>query len=102
MADCLDPVIEGCRIVWDEATGVLLNRDLLNYRYATMLDCGPIDTIIVETGMGHGPYGAVGVAEDVATVIPALLAPAVHNAIGKWVDEFPITPARVLQSLGKA
>jgi xanthine dehydrogenase molybdenum-binding subunit len=89
-------------MIWDEATGVLLNRDLLNYRYATMLDCGPIEPIIVETGMGHGPYGSVGVGEDVATVLPTLIAPAVYNATGKWIDEFPITPARVLQALGKA
>ncbi len=86
---------------WDEKTGVLLNRNLLDYKYATMLDCGPIETIIKETGMGHGPYGAVGVAEDVATIIPALLGPAVYNAIGKWIDEYPITPDKVLKALGK-
>jgi xanthine dehydrogenase molybdenum-binding subunit len=55
----------------------------------------------VETEMGHGPYGTVGVGEDVATMIPALLGPAVYNAIGVWVDDFPITPDKVLKALGK-
>ncbi|MEE8400434.1 MAG: molybdopterin cofactor-binding domain-containing protein, partial [Desulfobacterales bacterium] len=87
-------------MIWDPATGVLLNRDLLNYKYATMLDLGPVDTHIVETGLGHGPYGTVGVGEDVATVIPALLGPAVFNAIGKWIDDFPITPDKVLRAVG--
>ncbi len=87
-------------MIWDPATGVLLNRDLLNYKYATILDLGPVDTQIVETGMGHGPYGTVGVGEDVGTVIPALLGPAVYNAIGKWIDDFPITPDKVLGALG--
>ncbi|MCP4750162.1 MAG: xanthine dehydrogenase family protein molybdopterin-binding subunit [Proteobacteria bacterium] len=86
-------------MVWDEKTGVLLNRDLLNYKFATILDCGPIDTIVVESGLGHGPYGTVGVGEDVATVVPALLGPAVYNAIGVFVDDFPITPAKVLKAL---
>jgi len=89
-------------VIHDPATGVMLNGNLLNYKIPTMLDIGSIDTILVETGMGYGPYGVVGIGEDVATVIPALISPAVHNAIGKWVDDFPITPDKVLNALGKA
>ena len=88
-------------MIWDPPTGVLLNRNLLDYKFATILDVGPIDTHIVETGMGHGPYGTVGVGEDVATVVPALVGPAVFNAIGKWIDDFPITPDKVLEALSK-
>ena len=88
--------------VWDEQTGVLLNGDLLNYKFATMNDVGPIDTIIVETGMGYGPYGSVGIGENIATVATFLLQGAVYNAIGKWVDDYPITPDKVLKALGKA
>ena len=88
-------------MVWDDKTGVLLNRNLLDYKYATMLDCGPIETIIKETAMGHGPYRAVGIAEDVATIIPALLGPAVYNAIGEWIDEYPITADKILGVLAK-
>ena len=88
-------------MVWDPQTGVLLNRNLVDYKCATILDCPEADTIIVETGMGHGPYGTVGVGEDIATMIPALLGPAVYNAIGVWVDDFPITPEKVLKALGK-
>ena len=88
-------------VVHDPVTGVMLNGNLLDYKIATMLDVGPIETSLVETGMGYGPYGLVGIGEDIATVVPALLSPAVHNAIGVWVDDFPITPARVLKALGK-
>ena len=89
-------------IVHDPVTGVMLNGNLLDYKIATMNDVGPIETLLVETGMGYGPYGVVGIAEDVATVVPALLGPAVHNAIGIWIDDFPITPDVVLKALGKA
>ena len=88
-------------MVWDPRTGVLLNRNLLDYKYATIKDCVAADTIIVETKLGHGPYGTVGVGEDVATMIPALLGPAVFNALGIWIDDFPLTPSKVLKALGK-
>jgi xanthine dehydrogenase molybdenum-binding subunit len=66
------------------------------------MDYGDIETIMVETGMGYGPYGTVGIGEDVATVLPALVGPAVQNALGVWIDTFPITPDKVLAALGKA
>lgn len=88
--------------IHDPTTGVLLNGSLLDYKWATMLDIGEIDTIIVETGMGYGPYGTVGIGEDVATLTTYLLESAVYNAIGKWIDDDPITPDKVLKALGKA
>jgi CO/xanthine dehydrogenase Mo-binding subunit len=88
-------------VVHDPVTGVMLNGNLLDYKIATMNDVGPIEAKLVETGMGYGPYGVIGIGEDVATVIPALPGPAVYNAIGVRIDDFPITPAVVLKALGK-
>lgn len=88
-------------VIYDPNTGVMLNGNLLNYKIPTILDVGPIDTLLVETGMGYGPYGTVGIGENIATVVPALIAPAVHNAIGKWTERFPVTPDIVLKMLGK-
>jgi CO/xanthine dehydrogenase Mo-binding subunit len=89
-------------VIYDPNSGVMLNGNLLNYKVPTMMDVGPIDTILVESGMGYGPYGTVGIGEDVATSLPAIIAPAVYNATGKWIDSFPVTPEKVLQALGKA
>jgi len=86
-------------VVYDPNTGVMLNGNLLNYKIPGMLDVGAIDTFLVETGMGYGPYGTVGIGEDVATVAPSLLATAVFNATGKWVEGFPVTPDKVLKAL---
>jgi xanthine dehydrogenase molybdenum-binding subunit len=88
-------------VIHDPVTGVMLNGNLLDYKIATMLDIGEIDPVLVETGMGFGPYGTVGIGEDVATVVPPVIGPAVYNATGVWVDDFPITPARVLEALEK-
>jgi CO/xanthine dehydrogenase Mo-binding subunit len=94
------------RALWEEmihdpATGVLLNGNLLDYKIATIEDCGPIDTVLKESRLGFGPYGLVGIGENTPTMIPALLGPAVFNAIGVWIDDYPITPDKVLKALGK-
>jgi xanthine dehydrogenase molybdenum-binding subunit len=88
--------------IWDPKTGVLLNGNLIDYKFSSLLDVGPIETIIVETGMGLGPYGTVGIGEDVANDTTYLLHGAIYNAIGKWVDDGPITPDKILKALGKA
>jgi xanthine dehydrogenase molybdenum-binding subunit len=88
-------------MIWDPKTGVLLNRNLLDYKVATICDYPPAESVVIETGLGHGPYGSTGIGENTATMIPALLGPAVYNAIGKWVDDFPITPSKILKALGK-
>jgi CO/xanthine dehydrogenase Mo-binding subunit len=88
-------------VVHDPVTGAMLNGNLLDYKIATIHDVGVVDTHLVETGMGYGPYGAIGIAEDVATIVPALISPAVHNAIGVWVESLPITPDQVLKAMGK-
>ena len=89
-------------VVHDPRTGIMLNGNLLNYKTPTLMDIGEIETIMVESGMGYGPYGTVGIGEDVATVVPVLIGPAIHNALGVWIEDYPATPDRVLRALGKA
>ena len=88
------------QVVYCPATGVILNGNLIDYKINTMLDCGPIDPIIIETGMGYGPYGSTGSAKMWPPWCPYAFYVAVHNAIGKWVD-LPATPDKVLKALGK-
>ena len=89
-------------VIHDPVTGVMLNGNLLDYKIATIQDIGSVDTHLVESGMGYGPYGTIGIAEDIATVVPGMIVPAVHNAIGVWVENLPVTPGEVLKALGKA
>ena len=89
-------------MVYDPVTGVLLNGNLLDYKVATMRDVGETENILVETGMGYGLYGLVGIGEDVPTVVPGAIGAAIHNAIGEWVDDYPITPDKVIAALARA
>lgn len=90
-------------IYYDPQTGVRLNDNHIGYPILTMLDVGEIETPIIETHCGWSAYGLYGCSEaGKAATAAALLVPAVHNAIGVWIEETPVTPDRVLKALGKA
>ena len=89
-------------VVFDPGTGVKLNDNLLDYKVACFEDIGDIPVKLLETQLGWGAYGSVGIGESAATVVPGILAPAIYNAIGKWIYDLPITPDKVLKALGKA
>ena len=60
-----------------------------------------IETIIMEEPDPEGPWGALGMAEMPYIPFAPAVTAALHDATGVWVDEFPLTPERVLRSLGK-
>jgi CO/xanthine dehydrogenase Mo-binding subunit len=72
---------------------------LLEYKSPTTLEMPPVESILVETLDPEGPYGAKECGQGpLLPVIPAL-ATAVHDAVGVWIDEVPITPEKVLAAL---
>ena len=89
-------------IICDPASGVMLNPDLLDYKFSTIGDMGPIQPIIKEVGVGpSATWGICGCGEDTAAVFARCVANAVRNAIGVRLDHIPITPDKVLKALGK-
>lgn len=72
---------------------------MLDYKSPTFLDTPPIETFLVETDDPEGPYGAKEAGQGpLLPVIPAVNL-AVHDALGVWVEETPITPEKVLRAL---
>jgi CO/xanthine dehydrogenase Mo-binding subunit len=72
---------------------------MLEYKSPTFLDMPEIETFIVETVDPEGPYGAKEAGQGpLLPVIPAINS-ALHDALGVWVDEIPITPEKVLRAL---
>ena len=82
-------------------TGVGLNYDHIGYHLGTMNDYPPIQCILNESHLGYSTYGACGIGENIGASVSAITSPAIHNAIGKWIYDFPITPEKVLRALGK-
>lgn len=90
-------------IYYDPQTGKKLNDNLIDYPVLTILDVGDIECPIVETHLGWSAYGLTGCSEaGKAATAAAFLVPAVYNAIGKWIEDTPVTPDRVLKAMGKA
>jgi CO/xanthine dehydrogenase Mo-binding subunit len=81
-------------------TGVALNYDLIGYHLGTMNDYPPAQCFINESHLGYAAYGSYGIGENVGASMAGITAPAIYNAIGKWVMDYPTTPDRVLKALG--
>jgi len=80
--------------------GVSKNPHLVDYRIPTSLDVPPIETLLLESGDGLGPFGAKGLGEPAMTPSIAAVANAVSSAVGARVTQLPITAERVRAALG--
>src|SRR5215475_6511487 len=80
--------------------GINKNSHLLDYRIPSTLDVPRIESIMLESGNGLGPFGAKGIGEPSMTPTPAAVMNAVSQAIGGRVTELPLTAERVLGAIG--
>jgi CO/xanthine dehydrogenase Mo-binding subunit len=84
----------------DKATGLPLNGNMLDYRIPSMKDVPEkIDVILVEHPKEYGVFGAHGIGEPAMGPEGPTIANAVHNAVGVWYTELPLTRERVLAGL---
>jgi hypothetical protein len=68
---------------------------MLDYKKPTVLDVGPVDSILLETRAGNAAYSANGISHSMANT--HLIICAIQNAIGAWVNP-PGTPDRALKA----
>jgi CO/xanthine dehydrogenase Mo-binding subunit len=95
---------QGYAILEDFKTqdGRVLTDQLSTYLIPTIWDIPEkVETVIVEVPDPNGPWGARGLGELPFLSVAPLIAAAIHDATGVWLDEFPFTPERVLRALGK-
>ncbi|MBP1723852.1 MAG: xanthine dehydrogenase, molybdenum binding subunit apoprotein, partial [Deltaproteobacteria bacterium] len=69
------------------------------YLIPTSLDVPEIQTILIESGDGVGPFGAKGVGEPSVNSVAPAIANAVYDAVGVRVRELPITAEKVFMAL---
>jgi CO/xanthine dehydrogenase Mo-binding subunit len=87
----------------DQATGLPLNGNMLEYRIPSIKDVPEnIEVYFVEKPKEYGVYGAHGLGEPPMGPPGATIANAVHNAIGVWFDELPITRTRLTAAVKSA
>jgi CO/xanthine dehydrogenase Mo-binding subunit len=70
-----------------------------SYLAPSLTDLPEIETTILENPSADGPFGAKAIGEMANNAQPPAIAAAVHDAVGVWVTEMPVTPERVLRAL---
>lgn len=87
-------------MLMDEATGLPINDNILEYKALTIKDVPrKIDIILVEHAKEYGVYGAHGIGEPVMGPPGPTICNAVFNAIGVRVDSLPVTRDKILAAL---
>ncbi|HKP53858.1 MAG TPA: xanthine dehydrogenase family protein molybdopterin-binding subunit [Chloroflexia bacterium] len=82
--------------------GYVLTPYFSSYLLPTALDMPTeIVPVIMEMADPNGPYGARGVAEMPLVPFAPAVATAIHDAVGVWLNELPMTPERVLWALSE-
>jgi CO/xanthine dehydrogenase Mo-binding subunit len=79
--------------------GRLVTPSLSEYLIPTAMDVPEIESIILESCSGLGPFGAKGIGEPALTPVAPAIANAVADAIGVRVYDLPITPERIVMAL---
>ena len=76
---------------------------LSNYLIPGVLDIPDrVQSVILEVEDPLGPWGVRGMAEMPFIPLTPAVVSAVHDALGIWFDEFPLTPERVFWGLRAA
>ena len=82
--------------------GQLLTGNDMEYRLPLLEDLPPEwHSLMVENGDGPGPFGSKGMAQTSIVVIAPAVGNAIYEATGVRIHDLPITPEKVLRSLGK-
>ncbi len=83
--------------------GQVQTKTLSTYLIPTILDIpDQVESLILEFPDPIGPWGARGMGEmPYLPLVPAVAA-GIRQATGKWFDQFPYTPERILMGLETA
>jgi CO/xanthine dehydrogenase Mo-binding subunit len=81
--------------------GLTLTPSFSEYLIHTAMDAPDVQTIMIESGDGAGPFGAKGVGEPSCVPIAPAVVNAVCDAIGVRIFDLPLTPEKILKALKK-
>jgi CO/xanthine dehydrogenase Mo-binding subunit len=79
--------------------GQILNGHFGEYKLPTIADIPPLETVLVPTSGGEGPYQAKAIGELANNATAAAIANAIADAVGCQLFELPITAERVYAAL---
>jgi len=88
-------------MIFDEK-GRCINPDLRSYGVPMIGDLPEdLEARLIFTEDPFGPFGGKSVSEISVNGASPVIANAIHDAVGVWIREWPITPEKILKGLGK-
>lgn len=88
--------------VMDRKGGYMLNANLENYKILGAREVPEIDVVLVENYIAQSSTDAAGIGESAGIItLAAAIGNAFYNATGVRMRRIPMTPANVLNALGK-
>ena len=85
-------------IAYDES-GKVLATNLGEYKIPNIKDMPPLETTILQSDFGSGPYNSMSIGETALIPTAAAIANAVEDAVGVRIKSLPITAEKVLNAL---
>jgi CO/xanthine dehydrogenase Mo-binding subunit len=70
-----------------------------DYKIPSAGDIPPLRTVILEPGVGVGPYHVMGIGESSIGPVAAAIANAVYDAVGVRILELPVTAEKIYAAL---
>jgi CO/xanthine dehydrogenase Mo-binding subunit len=70
-----------------------------DYKMPTAADMPPLQTVVLPSEHGDGPYNVRGIGEAPCVPTPAAIANAVQDAIGVRIRKLPVTAEKVYAAL---
>ncbi|MBM3127957.1 MAG: 2Fe-2S iron-sulfur cluster binding domain-containing protein [Chloroflexi bacterium] len=90
-----------CEEMLYDARGDSVIRQLGDYKIFAADEMPELQTIFVETFEPSHPFGLKAVAEIPLDGVAPAVANAVHDAVGIWMNEIPMTPERVWRTMNQ-
>jgi CO/xanthine dehydrogenase Mo-binding subunit len=81
------------------AHGRVETFSLADYKLPTVADVPPHEVAIIADGGGAGPLGSKSVGELTNGLAPPAIANAVHDALGVWITDLPLSAERIFRAL---
>ena len=69
------------------------------YKIPTVKDIPPLETVIIASDHGVGPYNVKGIGENPITPVAPAIANAIEDAVGVRIRDLPITGEKIYTAL---
>jgi CO/xanthine dehydrogenase Mo-binding subunit len=79
--------------------GRVTNLSFGDYKFPSVRDIPPLETVLLQPDSGIGPYEIKGIGENSTPAVAPAIANAIEDAIGVRIRDLPITAEKIYRAL---